>query len=296
MAKITIIGACGYIGNHLCKWMIEKGHTVYKYDIKDLDEENYTKIDLTDPESVKLINLDVDVVVDMAGYTGTYIGFDKYNDFVRFNELSLLNLLDAIRKSEYRPRVVFPSSRLVYKGIDKALTEEDEKDFKTIYAVNKIACEGYLKAYSDSFNIPYTIVRICVPFGNLFSNDYSFGTVGFFIKQASTNKCITLYGDGSIKRTFTSMFDLCLQIEAVCLNQEAVNQTYNIGGVTYSLYEAAKYIADKYKAEIRFVAWPDKDLRIESGHTYFDDSKIKKLISNSFSRYQDLGCLLIGNN
>lgn len=59
------------------------------------------------------------------------------------------------------------------------MKEDDEKETKTIYAVNKIACENLLYAYRQNFDIPYTIFRICVPFGNMFSDDYSFGTIGF---------------------------------------------------------------------------------------------------------------------
>lgn len=78
------------------------------------------------------------------------------------NEKGLLHLLNHIRLSPYRPKIIFPSTRLVYQGADKALTEEAKKETKTIYAVNKLACEGYLYAYRQSFDIPYTIFRICI--------------------------------------------------------------------------------------------------------------------------------------
>ena len=105
--------------------------------------------------------------------------------------------------------------------------EDDEKETKTIYAVNKIACENLLYAYRQNFDIPYTIFRICVPFGNMFSDDYSFGTIGFFIRQASNDRRITLYGDGSIKRTFTSMHDLCKQIVEVGMERVSDGEIYN---------------------------------------------------------------------
>ena len=42
-------------------------------------------------------------------------------------------------------------------GIDSPLKENDEKETKTIYAVNKLICENLLYAYNNSFDIPYTI-------------------------------------------------------------------------------------------------------------------------------------------
>ena len=166
------------------------------------------------------------------------------------------------------------------------MKEGDEKECKTIYAANKIACEGYLQAYSDSFDIPYTVFRICIPYGNLLSNDYSFGTVGFFIKQAMAGKDITLYGGGTIKRTFTHMEDLCRQVIEGAFNPESNGEIYNVGGEILTLCEAAEVIAKKYGVNVVAVSWPERDLRIESNHTYFDDSKIQSLIH--FGEYKKL--------
>lgn len=271
--KIAVIGANGYIGKHLVYYLEMKGCEVAKY---DLFGEDCIKCNLSDRADVDKIDLNVDFVYMFAGKTGTYDGFDDYSTYLASNDVALLNLLDSIRKSEYRPKVIFPSSRLVYKGVERALKEDDEKESKTIYAVNKIACEGYLAAYANSFNIPYTIFRICVPFGNMFSTDYSFGTVGFMIKQAKVGE-ITLYGDGTMRRTLTSMEDLCFQIYEAAKRPESNNQIYNIGGNTYMLKEVAEIVAAEYGASIKYIPYPERDLKIESGSTFFDYDKISKL-------------------
>ena len=282
MKKIGVIGANGYIGKHIVSYLQRYYDVnVNSYDIvAECDLPNYHKVDLTDKESIKGLNLDIDYIFMFAGLTGTYNGFNEYEKFISINELGLLNLLDAIKNSEYRPKVIFPSTRLVYKGVDKSLKEDDLKECKTIYAANKLACEGYLQAYHDSFDIPYTIFRICLPYGNLLSTDYSFGTVGFFIRQAKAGKDITLYGGGNIKRTFTHMEDLCYQIIEGSFQHESNGQTYNVGGETLSLHDAAEIIAAKYGTKVTEIPWPERDLRIESSHTYFDDTKIRSLLRN----------------
>ena len=282
MKKIGVIGANGYIGKHIVSYLQRHYDVnVDSYDIvAECDLPNYHKVNLTDKESIKGLNLDLDYIFMFAGLTGTYNGFNEYQKFISINELGLLNLLDAIKNSEYRPKVIFPSTRLVYKGIDKSLKEDDLKECKTIYAANKLACEGYLQAYHDSFDIPYTIFRICLPYGNLLSTDYSFGTVGFFIRQAKAGKDITLYGGGNIKRTFTHMEDLCYQIIEGSFQHESNGQTYNVGGETLSLHDAAEIIAAKYGTKVTEIPWPERDLRIESSHTYFDDTKIRSLLRN----------------
>lgn len=282
MKKIGVIGANGYIGKHIVSYLQRHYDVnVDSYDIvAECDLPNYHKVDLTDKESIKGLNLDLDYIFMFAGLTGTYNGFNEYQKFISINELGLLNLLDAIKNSEYRPKVIFPSTRLVYKGVDKSLKEDDLKECKTIYAANKLACEGYLQAYHDSFDIPYTIFRICLPYGNLLSTDYSFGTVGFFIRQAKAGKDITLYGGGNIKRTFTHMEDLCYQIIEGSFHHESNGQTYNVGGETLSLHDAAEIITAKYGTKVTEIPWPERDLRIESSHTYFDDTKIRSLLRN----------------
>lgn len=286
--KVAIIGSKGYIGKHLMFYLKRRGLKVMSYDVIPGEEVDYQQVDMTDVNSISKIDLDVDYIFMFAGLTGTYAGFDAYEKYIKINEIALLNLLNAIRKSEHEPKVIFPSTRLVYKGYDKPLKEEDEKEAKTIYAANKIACEGYLQAYHDSFDIPYTVFRICIPYGNLLSTDYSFGTVGFFIKQAKAGNDITLYGGGSIKRTFTHMEDLCYQIVEGAMKSESDGQIYNVGGETLSLKQAAETIAAKFGTKVVGVPWPERDLKIESDHTYFDDTKIQDLLGGfNYKRLED---------
>lgn len=288
MIKCAVIGGKGFIGKHLAYYLKGRSCDVRSYDIIPGEEENYRCVDMTNSESVSKIDLNVDYIYMFAGLTGTYAGFDAYEKYININEIALLNLLDAIRKSEFRPKVIFPSTRLVYKGYDKPLKEDDGKECKTIYSANKIACEGYLQAYHDSFDIPYTIFRICIPYGNMLSADYSFGTVGFFIKQAKAGKDITLYGGGAIKRTFTHMEDLCYQIVEGALKIESNGQIYNVGGETLSLRQAAEIVAKKFGTKVIDVPWPERDLRIESDHTYFDDTKIQALLGGmTYKRLED---------
>ena len=288
--RCSVIGANGFLGKHLVHYI--KAHyqaEIECYDIFDkANLPNYQQVDMANLESAKEVNVNVDYIFMFAGLTGTYAGFDAYEKYISINEIALLNLLEVIRKSNYRPKIIFPSTRLVYEGADKPLKETDNKESRTIYSVNKIACEGILQAYRFSFDIPYTIFRICIPYGNLLSADYSFGTVGFFIKQAMAGKDITLYGGGTIKRTFTHMEDLCRQVIEGAFKPESNGEIYNIGGETLSLHDAAEIIAKRYGVNVTAVPWPERDLRIESDHTFFDDTKIQALLGGmAYKRLED---------
>ena len=278
MFKAIVLGANGYIGRHLVKFLMARGFSVKATDIQDQHvsaEVDYFQVDIIDAENLKSINWDVDYVFMFAGITGTSNSFENYKQYIEINEIGLLNVLDEIRKSIHRPRIIFPSTRLVYKGSNTSLREDDPKEAKTIYAVNKIASENILKAYSGSFNIPYTIYRICVPYDDHFKAEYSYGTIGIFLDQAKNKGTINLFGNGLLRRTLTSIEDLCTQIIVSCQSEKSLNQVYNTIGEVFSLKEIAVLIADKYKSLITFSEWPEEHLRMESGDTVFNSEKIE---------------------
>lgn len=282
--KCLVFGADGYIGRHLVHFLLQSGNTVTAFGLApraSVGVFDYRIADIAERSSLDGIDWNVDVVFMFAGLTGTYAGFQRAEQFVEVNEIGLLNILELIRASGFHPRLVFPSTRLVYRGSEAALREDDPCEPKTIYAVNKLACEHLLRVYSNSFDIDHTIFRICVPYGNVIGTEYSYGTVGAFMQQAAANQVIRLFGDGSLRRTYTHVEDLCNQILLSCLATSTRNQTLNTLGEDVSLHSVASAIAKKYGATLEFTPFPDKDFRIESGHTVFDASKLQGLFAVS---------------
>lgn len=112
------------------------------------------------------------------------------------------------------------------------MEETAENEAKTIYAKNKLLCEEMLKASSVNF----TILRISVAYGNLLDTNHSSGTVGFFIRKVAKGNNITLYGDGSLKQTFSYVADLVNAILITIQLDEVINECYNIGGEIILVY------------------------------------------------------------
>ena len=280
----TLLGANGYIGRHLAYYLNQKGFKVFAYDIQAErnpnipDTVSYEQFDICN--NYEHIKLDVDYLFVFSGITGTKNGFDNYRTFIEVNEIGLLNILSKVKDMEIKPKIIFPSTRLVYKGEDYPLPESAEKEAKTIYAANKIACELYLKMYANCFDIKYTVYRICVPYGNQFDGEFSYGTVGAFLNRAKSGGTITLYGDGSIKRTLTHVLSICQQIADSMIMAESDNNTYNIVGETFSLKEIAERIASVYGTPVTFIPWNEMDWKIESKSTVFDGTAIENIISS----------------
>jgi UDP-glucose 4-epimerase len=270
--RCLLLGAGGYLGQHLRAALRLQGHELSLPDPGP--DGSSVRLDLAEPDSLAGIDWQVDCIYMLAGVTGTGVSFPDHRRFVHGNELSLLNVLEAVRSSPHRPRLVFPSSRLVYRGADRPLTEEASLEARTVYAANKIACEFYLRAYAQAHEVPYTILRIGVPYGNTCSADYSFGTVGSFIRQATTQRKISLYGGGAVRRSFSHVADICTALVAAGGHGALANGLFNMPGEDFSLHEVALLIAQRAGAVVETRPWPDADWRIESGSTVFDGSKL----------------------
>ena len=276
--KCIIIGSNSYIGKHLEKQLIENN---FEYSAFSFSNNKYKKIDIVnDITNLNKINWNVDFVFIMSGLTGTQSSFDNAKGFVELNEIGLYNILNSIKNTNFRPRIIYPSSRLVYKGKNESINENDELEFKTVYALTKIQAENILKLYQKTFNIPYCIFRICVSYGNVIDTTFSYGTVGFFVNQAIKEKKITLYGSGETVRTYTHIQDICNQILKSCNIDESENNIYNIKGENLSLNQVAEIIACKFNARIEHETWPNFESQIETGNTFFDSSKIDLLLDN----------------
>jgi UDP-glucose 4-epimerase len=287
--KVAVFGCNGYLGQHLVSYLLkEKGVAPTGFDLQKCyagsDLIAYQSMDITRAADVQLLEESFDTIYYFSGLTGTDASFERYEQFVSVNEMGLLHLLARLRSFSRMPKIVFPSTRLVYKGVEgMPLAEEAEKEFKTIYASSKYNGERYLEMYRNLFGLDYTVFRVCVPYANLVGGALSYGTVGFFLGKAQKGEDISLFGDGNLRRTFTHVWDVCRQMVEVAALPESAGRVFNIDGETFSLKEAAALIADKYGVGLQFASWPEKALKLESGDTIFDGSRIRAIFPQTLT-------------
>ena len=65
--------------------------------------------------------------------------------------------------------------------------------------------------------------------------------------------------------------------------EESKNNIFNIEGEDFSLLEVASLLIDRFGGQINHVDWPQKALKIESGSTIFDSSKIHSILDYNLS-------------
>jgi len=281
--KALVFGANGYLGRHITHAARQRNWDVQTTDIQPgswNDDPSYRRCDIRDFAALNRdLDWGVDTVFIFGGLSGTVDSFEKFADYIDVNIKGLLGILETIRRTGTKAKVVFPSSRLIYKGSPGGqLAEDDEKQANTIYAASKLAAENYLDLYQRIFGLRYTSFRISVPYGNVVACEYSCGTMEFILRHAQQGEDIPIYGEGLQKRTFSHIEDICEQIFRVISLPESDGLSLNVdGGDSIALCQAAAMVAKKYGVSLSSVPWPDLVGRCETGDAAFNCSAIRQL-------------------
>ena len=138
--------------------------------------------------------------------------------------VTLNNVLECIKTNV--KHFIFFSSSMVYgdfKG--KKVRENNVCSPKGIYGGLKLAAEQIIKAYSQVFNLPYTIVRPSALYGE---RCISRRVGQIFIENALHKNQIKIQGDGREKLDFTYIEDLINGIVSIIKSKKSINQTFNL--------------------------------------------------------------------
>src|SRR6266581_2360866 len=109
--KAIVLGSNGYIGKHMARALSAQGYELTLVDVQKTNTLKfgaYSPMDLTEKDVVNAMDFDVDFVFFMAGLTGTFAAYEKFEQFIDVNEKGLLQVLNAMRKTNSRARIVFP--------------------------------------------------------------------------------------------------------------------------------------------------------------------------------------------
>tara|TARA_Y100000294_G_C8507225_1_gene317211 strand:- start:544 stop:1110 length:567 start_codon:yes stop_codon:yes gene_type:complete len=115
---------------------------------------------------------------------------------------------------------------MVYGNFKKQeVNENDICEPIGIYGALKYSAEKIIKAYNQTFNLPYTILRPSALYGE---RCISRRVGQIFIESALNNTEIKIQGDGNEKLDFTYIEDLVGGIINVLESKNSINETFNI--------------------------------------------------------------------
>lgn len=159
--RVLVTGVGGFLGPHLALTLRERGHQVlgtYLGEPPDLPGIDLHEADLLDAGRLERLvrDLDPEAVIGLAGLSHVGESWNRMADYFRVNVLGTEHLLRAAAGR----RVVIASSAEVYGLVAEErqpISEEQEVDPRTPYAMTKAAAERLAAAYGAvvvrSFNL-----------------------------------------------------------------------------------------------------------------------------------------------
>jgi UDP-glucose 4-epimerase len=279
-----VTGGAGFIGMHVSRELLSKGHRVIVLD--DLSggfEDNVpagaqlVRGSITDAGLVRKLFADhrFDHVFHLAAYAAEGLShFIKTFNYTN-NLLGSVNLINAAVNSGTVRCFVFTSSIAVYGRNQVPMTEDLPPQPEDPYGIAKYAVELDLRQAHEIFGLDYIIFRP----HNVYGEGQNIGdpyrnVIGIFMNLILQGKPMTLFGDGKQTRAFSYIADVAPIIAESIQRPSAFNQVFNVGADSpYSVLELAQTVAAalNVKADLRFLP-----ARNEVVHAYSSHDKIKK--------------------
>lgn len=252
--QVLVLGAGGFIGNHLCNYLINKGYEVVGVDLKfpEFDKSNCIKFhkgDLRDKQFTEEVILDPDfkyqyifqLAADMGGAGFIFTG-ENDADIMTNSLLINLNVLDSVvklKKEHQQPTVFYSSSACIYPeelqldSTDVSLKENFAYPANpdSEYGWEKLMSERLYQAYQKDYGVDVRIAR----FHNIYGPNGTWkggrekapAAICRKVSEVKNGGTIEIWGDGNQTRSFLFIED-CLE-GVYRLMKSTYNKPINIG-------------------------------------------------------------------
>lgn len=244
--RILITGGAGFIGSNLVTFHLNKGDTVIVIDDLSTGRIDNIKAHLNNPRftfhkknlvtwrGLKNALDGVDRIYHMAAIVGMFYVLSHPIETLKVNINATLRLMETIDKLGINPLVIFASSSEVYGNQHQELEEttpiilENTFTNHSAYAISKLSDESIAMAFWHKRQIPCIVFRI---FNTVGRNQLSrYGMVlPRLINQALKNDDITVFGDGTQRRSFCNVNDTVQLMNLVAENPACVGEIINLG-------------------------------------------------------------------
>lgn len=249
--RFLVTGGAGFIGSALANRLHQQGHEVAVLD--DLSNGDRSRLDPAieftegDVDSIPLLwslLYDVDSVYHLAARVSVAQSLLHPRDYSRVNVGGTVSLMEAMRDTGVQ-RVVFTSSGAIYgRQPHKPVSEEDQPQPDSPYAVSKWAAEQYIHTIGELWGLETVALRIFNAYGPHQSLPLSHApVVPRFLQQALTGGSVVLFGDGRQTRDFVYVDDVVDALVNASTAGDINRRVLNIGsGVETSINELVDQI------------------------------------------------------
>lgn len=238
--KALVIGGGGFVGPYLVNHLVDDlGYevTVTKTEKEtfNMDNAKVRNLDILDIDQIiNLLNEEkADYLFHLAAQSSVAYSWKNPTLTVDVNVKGCINLLEAARAAEKKPRILLIGSGEEYGHIKKdecPIIEDNVVRPGNIYAATK-ACQNMLgKIYSDAYDLDIMMVRA---FNHIGPNQTPMFVVADFCKQVADiekgiQEPVIYVGNLSAKRDFTDVRDV-VKAYAKLVKGGKRGETYNVG-------------------------------------------------------------------
>jgi len=290
--RVLITGGSGFLGLNLVAVLRGSGAELRTLSRSPLPNDGeagalvagvrHFQGDLRDRDVVEAATQDVDFVFNLAAHSGSTSSYDEPFEDLDINLRGQLTLLEACRRVEPAPTVVFASSRLVYRPTDRLpVSETAALGPLSLYGVHKLAAENYHRLYGARHGLKTVLLRITNPYGHFHRfGERRYGIINWFIDRALEGQPLPIYGDGHQLRDYVHAQDVAAAFMLAGTDPKAAGETFNVGsGRALSMRDAADAIvAAAGNGRVDYVPWPRDAASVETGDFLADVSRIKETL------------------
>ena len=265
--RILVTGGAGFIGSHLCAFLLNKGHEVIcldnyftgrKENVSQLREN--PRFELVRHDIVQPYFAEVDQVYNLAcpaspvHYQFNPIKTIKCSTIGVINMLGLAKrcgarFLQASTSEVYGDPEVHPQPE-TYRGSVSTL------GLRACYDEGKRVSESLCMDYHRSNGVDVRILRIFNTYGPSMQMDDG-RVVSNFICQALKGEPLTIYGDGSQTRSFQYVSDLVEGMYRMMMNEDGFIGPVNLGNPgEFTIRELAEAVMQEVGSDAGIVHEP----------------------------------------
>ena len=290
--RVLVTGGFGFLGLNLISHLVGRGAvvrvlshagpSVASLETSVLEGVHCVEGDIRDTNAVREALDGCEVVFNFAGRAGAVASNTSPFEDLDTNVRGQLTFLHACSEVTPPLKVVFPSSRLVYKpSTDLPVKESAPTGPISIYGVHKLAAENYHLLYDRLGRIDAVVLRITNPYGRFQRPEQNrYGIVNWFIHRAVNGLDLPVYGRGTQIRDYVHVDDVMDAFLRAGARPEANGMTFNIGsgkGVTFH-HMAELVIQAAGMGSVRFSDWPTDAAGVETGDFVADVSLVDRVL------------------
>ena len=278
--KVLIFGASGFVGPYLAKEFEEHGYEVIGTDIKETIAMPFKFADILDTGSVERVVRETapDMIVNLAAISSVGQSWNIPQTTVSVNVIGALSILEAAKRLEKSPKILFVGSSEEYEASDEPISEKNPLNANNPYGISKAAQERFAEVYRERFGMKIYCVR---PFNHTGPGQSDSFVLPSFCKQVaeiekSGKPGVIKAGNLSAKRDFSHVKDI-VRAYRMILESDDSETVYNVGsGMAHSLRDMLNYILKFSKQEITVEVDPKRFRPIDTPVICCDNGLIRE--------------------